>query len=134
MGTFDQLLVSPAHADGNRPWQAGAGLPGGWLTEQFLADYCLWYWRPALPVPSRALCFHAGLLRCRPRGMSSNGYHPSPQPAGRPFLGAFTVGVPRVLIFLARLLPVINMPMFLQHASQLNPMRHFYGDLPGAVF
>lgn len=40
------------------------------------------------------------------------------------FLGAFTVGVPCILISGA-VTPVINMPMFLQHASQLNPMRHF---------
>ena len=40
------------------------------------------------------------------------------------FLGAFTVGVPCILISGA-VTPVINMPPFLQYASQLNPMRHF---------
>ena len=40
------------------------------------------------------------------------------------FLGAFTVGVPCILLSGA-VTPVINMPMFLQHGSQLNPIRHF---------
>ena len=40
------------------------------------------------------------------------------------FLGAFTVGVPCILISGA-VTPIINMPIFLQHASQLNPLRHF---------
>ena len=40
------------------------------------------------------------------------------------FLGAFTVGVPCILISGA-VTPIINMPVFLQHASQLNPLRHF---------
>lgn len=40
------------------------------------------------------------------------------------FLGAFTVGVPCILISGA-VTPVINMPVGLQHASQLNPLRHF---------
>ena len=40
------------------------------------------------------------------------------------FLGAFTVGVPCILIS-GSVTPVMNMPLFLQHASQLNPLRHF---------
>lgn len=40
------------------------------------------------------------------------------------FLGAFTVGVPCILISGA-VTPIANMPAFLRHASQLNPLRHF---------
>ncbi|MDE7242263.1 ABC transporter permease, partial [Desulfovibrio sp.] len=40
------------------------------------------------------------------------------------FLGEFTVGVPCILISGA-VTPVMNMPVFLQHASQINPLRHF---------
>ena len=40
------------------------------------------------------------------------------------FLGAFTVGVPYILVSGA-VTPVINMPPFLQYASELNPVRHF---------
>ena len=40
------------------------------------------------------------------------------------FLGAFTVGVPCILISGA-VTPVMNMPLFLQRASELNPVRHF---------
>ena len=40
------------------------------------------------------------------------------------FLGAFTVGVPCILLSGA-VTPVINMPVVLQHGSQLNPIRHF---------
>ena len=46
------------------------------------------------------------------------------------FLGAFTVGVPCILISGA-VTPVINMPPFLQYASQLNPMRHFTAIVQG---
>ena len=47
------------------------------------------------------------------------------------FLGAFTVGVPCILLSGA-VTPVINMPMFLQHGSQLNPIRHFTTLVQGA--
>ena len=40
------------------------------------------------------------------------------------FLGAFTIGVPCILVSGA-VTPVINMPPFLQYASEFNPVRHF---------
>ena len=46
------------------------------------------------------------------------------------FLGAFTVGVPCILIS-GGVTPIMNMPVFLQHASQLNPLRHFTTIIQG---
>ncbi len=40
------------------------------------------------------------------------------------FLGAFTVGVPSILIS-GVVTPVLNMPLFLQDLSQIIPLRHF---------
>lgn len=40
------------------------------------------------------------------------------------FLGAFTVGVPSILLS-GSITPVVNMPHFLQVVTEINPIRHF---------
>lgn len=123
VGTFDQLLVSPA-----TPTEIAlaklvpgclVGLAHGTI---FLLITVFGFGVPftgsviLLYVAMLVFAFSAGGIGLMVSSISST--------QQQAFLGAFTVGVPCILISGA-VTPVINMPMFLQHASQLNPMRHF---------
>lgn len=123
VGTFDQLLVSPA-----TPTEiALAKLVPGCLVGLAHGTIFLLITVFGFGVPftgSVALLYVAMLVFAMASGgvgLMVSSLSATQQQA---FLGAFTVGVPCILISGA-VTPIINMPVFLQHASQLNPLRHF---------
>ena len=123
VGTFDQLLVSPA-----TPTEiALAKLIPGCLVGLVHGTIFLLISVFGFGVPftgSLVLLYVAMLVFAMASGgigLMVSSLSATQQQA---FLGAFTVGVPCILISGA-VTPVINMPPFLQYASQLNPMRHF---------
>ena len=123
VGTFDQLLVSPA-----TPTEiALAKLVPGCLVGLVHGTIFLLISVFGFGVPftgSLVLLYVAMLVFAMASGgvgLMVSSLSVTQQQA---FLGAFTVGVPCILISGA-VTPVINMPPFLQYASQLNPMRHF---------
>ena len=123
VGTFDQLLVSPA-----TPTEiALAKLVPGCLVGLVHGTIFLLISVFGFGVPftgSLALLYVAMLVFAMASGgvgLMVSSLSATQQQA---FLGAFTVGVPCILISGA-VTPVINTPPFLQYASQLNPMRHF---------
>lgn len=123
VGTFDQLLVSPAI-----PTEiALAKLVPGCLVGMvhgtiFLLISVFGF---GVPFTGSALLLYVAMLVFAAAsggvGLMVSSLSATQQQA---FLGAFTVGVPCILISGA-VTPVMNMPVFLQHASQLNPLRHF---------
>ncbi|MBD5647671.1 MAG: ABC transporter permease [Desulfovibrio sp.] len=123
VGTFDQLLVSPA-----TPTEiALAKLVPGCLIGLAHGTIFLLITVFGFGVPfngSVALLYVAMLVFSMAAGgvgLMVSSLSATQQQA---FLGAFTVGVPCILISGA-VTPVMNMPLFLQHASQINPLRHF---------
>lgn len=123
VGTFDQLLVSPA-----TPTEiALAKLVPGCLVGLVHGTIFLLISVFGFGLPftgSLVLLYVAMLVFAMASGgvgLMVSSLSATQQQA---FLGAFTVGVPCILISGA-VTPVINMPPFLQYASQLNPMRHF---------
>ena len=123
VGTFDQLLVSPA-----TPTEiALAKLVPGSLIGLAHGTLFLLITVFGFGVPfngSVALLYVAMLVfsvAAGGVGLMVSSLSATQQQA---FLGAFTVGVPCILISGA-VTPVMNMPVFLQHASQINPLRHF---------
>lgn len=123
VGTFDQLLVSPA-----TPTEIAlaklvpgclVGLAHGTI---FLLITVFGF---GVPFTGSVLLLYAAMLVFAVAsggvGLMVSSLSATQQQA---FLGAFTVGVPCILISGA-VTPIINMPVFLQHASQLNPLRHF---------
>ena len=129
VGTFDQLLVSPA-----TPTEiALAKLVPGCLVGLVHGTIFLLISVFGFGVPftgSLVLLYVAMLVFAVASGgvgLMVSSLSATQQQA---FLGAFTVGVPCILISGA-VTPVINMPPFLQYASQLNPMRHFITIVQG---
>ena len=129
VGTFDQLLVSPA-----TPTEiALAKLVPGCLVGLVHGTIFLFISVFGFGVPftgSLVLLYVAMLVFAMASGgvgLMVSSLSATQQQA---FLGAFTVGVPCILISGA-VTPVINMPPFLQYASQLNPMRHFTAIVQG---
>ena len=129
VGTFDQLLVSPA-----TPTEiALAKLIPGCLVGLVHGTIFLLISVLGFGVPftgSLVLLYVAMLVFAMASGgigLMVSSLSATQQQA---FLGAFTVGVPCILISGA-VTPVINMPPFLQYASQLNPMRHFTAIVQG---
>lgn len=123
VGTFDQLLVSPA-----TPTEiALAKLAPGCIVGLVHGTIFLLITVFGFGVPftgSVVLLYLAMLVFAVASGgvgLMVSSLSATQQQA---FLGAFTVGVPCILISGA-VTPIINMPIFLQHASQLNPLRHF---------
>lgn len=123
VGTFDQLLVSPAI-----PTEiALAKLVPGCLIGMIHGTIFLLISVFGFGVPftgSVVLLYLAMLVFAAAAGgvgLMVSSLSATQQQA---FLGAFTVGVPCILIS-GSVTPVMNMPLFLQHASQLNPLRHF---------
>lgn len=123
MGTFNQLLVSPA-----TPTEIALGklvpgcliglIEGGifWLIARFgfAVPFVGPFWLFVLNLFVFAMAASA-------MGLMISSLCQTQQQA---FLGAFTVGVPCILISGA-VTPLINMPQILQTFSQLNPLRHF---------
>lgn len=123
VGTFDQLLVSPA-----TPTEiALAKLLPGCIVGLIHGTIFLLITVFAFGVPftGSVLLLYAAVfifaLASGGVGLMVSSLAATQQQA---FLGAFTVGVPCILVSGA-VTPVINMPPFLQYASELNPVRHF---------
>lgn len=123
VGTFDQLLVSPA-----TPAEiAVAKLVPGCLIGLVHGTIFLIISVFGFGVPfngSLALLYLAMLVfsfSAGGVGLAVSSISATQQQA---FLGAFALGVPCILISGA-VTPILNMPLFLQYASQLNPLRHF---------
>lgn len=123
MGTFDQLLVSPA-----TPVEIALAklLPG------CVVGLChgtlfvlIAHFGFDVPVVGSLLLLYGAMfifsLAAGGMGLLVSSFSATQQQA---FLGAFTVGVPCVLISGA-ITPIENMPEFLQYISQANPLRHF---------
>lgn len=123
VGTFDQLLVSPAS-----PTEiALAKLVPGCVVGLVHGTIFLLISVFGFGVPftgSLVLLYVAMLVFAMASGGVGLMVSSLSSTQQQAFLGAFTVGVPCILISGA-VTPVINMPPFLQYASQLNPMRHF---------
>lgn len=123
MGTFDQLLVSPATSTEI----ALAKLVPGCLIGLAHGTIFLLIAVFGFGVPfngSLSLLYMAILvfaLASSGVGLMISSISSTQQQA---FLGAFTVGVPCILISGA-VTPIMNMPIFLQKFSQFNPMTHF---------
>lgn len=123
MGTFDQLLVSPA-----TPTEiAIAKLVPGCLVGLAHGTIFILIAVFGFGVPftgSITLLYVAMLIfafACGGVGLMVSSISSTQQQA---FLGAFAIGVPCILISGA-VTPIINMPVALQWGSQLNPLRHF---------
>lgn len=129
MGTFDQLLVSPA-----TPVEiALAKLLPGCVVGLFHGTLfvLIAHWGFGVPVVGSLLLLYVAMLlfslAAGGMGLMVSSMSSTQQQA---FLGAFTVGVPCVLISGA-ITPIENMPLFLQYASQANPLRHFVAVIQG---
>lgn len=123
VGTFDQLLVSPATPTEIALAKLAPGCIVGLLHGTiFLLITVLGF---GVPFTGSVVLLYLAMLVFAVAsggvGLMVSSLSATQQQA---FLGAFTVGVPCILISGA-VTPIINMPIFLQHASQLNPLRHF---------
>lgn len=123
IGTFDQLLVSPA-----TPTEIALGklIPGcGVAVAQGTLFVALAHFGFGVPITGSLTLLFAGLalftVASSSLGLMISSIASTQQQA---FLGAFAFGVPCILISGA-ITPILNMPPFLQAMSQLNPLRHF---------
>ena len=127
VGTFDQLLVSPATEIALAKLVPGClvGLAHGTI---FLIISVFGF---GVPFTGSLVLLYLGMLAFAVAsggmGLMVSSLSATQQQA---FLGAFTVGVPCILISGA-VTPINNMPVFLQYASQINPMRHFTAIVQG---
>ena len=129
VGTFDQLLVSPATATeialATLVPGCLVGLAHGTI---FLIISVFGF---GVPFTGSLVLLYLGMLAFAVAsggmGLMVSSLSATQQQA---FLGAFTVGVPCILISGA-VTPINNMPVFLQYASQINPMRHFTAIVQG---
>lgn len=123
LGTFDQMLVSPAP-----PLAIAMGklLPGCLIglfhgTIFLVAAYFCF----EIPFVGSLLILYASMflfaLASSSMGLMVSSFASTQQQA---FLGAFTVAVPCILLS-GFMTPINNMPIFLQYLSQCNPLRHF---------
>lgn len=123
VGTFDQLLVSPA-----TPTEiAIAKLLPGCIVGLIHGTIFLLITVFAFGVPftgSLVLLYAAVFIFALASGGVGLMVSSLAATQQQAFLGAFTIGVPCILISGA-VTPVINMPPFLQYASEFNPVRHF---------
>ena len=129
LGTFDQMLVSPAS-----PVEIACGklIPGcvvGLVHGTIFFFSIIGFFKVPF-VGSVAMLYVTMLLfslSVSSIGLMVSSFASTQQQA---FLGCFTVGVPCILLS-GFMTPVNNMPMFLQDLSQLNPLRHFIVILQG---
>ena len=123
VGTFDQLLVSPA-----TPTEiALAKLLPGCIVGLIHGTIFLLITVFAFGVPftgSLVLLYAAVFIFALASGGVGLMVSSLAATQQQAFLGAFTIGVPCILVSGA-VTPVINMPPFLQYASEFNPVRHF---------
>ena len=123
VGTFDQLLVSPATATEIALAKLVPGCVVGMVHGTIFLVISVFGF--GVPFTGSLVLLYVAMLvfaiASGGVGLMVSSLSATQQQA---FLGAFTVGVPCILIS-GSVTPVINMPYFLQQASQLNPMRHF---------
>lgn len=122
-GTFDQLLVTPL-----RPAEilAGKALPGFVIglveASVIVAVAALWF---EVPLRGSLAALYAGLalflLSAIGIGLMISSFAVTQQQG---LLGAFLFLVPAVILS-GFATPIANMPPWLQHLTQLNPLRHF---------
>jgi len=129
MGTFDQLIVSPA-----TPGEIALAklLPGCLIglthgtVFVLLTHFCF-----GVPVSGSLFLLYGSMLIFSMAvcglGLMISSMCATQQQA---FLGAFASMVPCTLLS-GFLTPVDNMPVFLQHLSQMNPLRHFLVIIQG---
>ena len=123
VGTFDQLLVSPATPTEIALAKLVPGCLVGLVHGTIFVTISVFGF--GVPFSGSLVLLYVGMLIFAMAsggvGLMVSSLSATQQQA---FLGAFTVGVPCILISGA-VTPVINMPPFLQYASQFNPLRHF---------
>lgn len=122
-GTFDQLLVSPA-----TPAEiALAKLAPGCLIGMTHGTVFILiaFFGFGVPLHGSLFILYLGMIifafSAGAVGLMVSSLSSTQQQA---FLGAFTIGVPCILISGA-ITPVENMPVFLQYLTQFNPLCHF---------
>ena len=129
VGTFDQLLVSPATATEIALAKLVPGCLVGLAHGTIFLIISVFGF--GVPFTGSLVLLYLGMLAFAVAsggmGLMVSSLSATQQQA---FLGAFTVGVPCILISGA-VTPINNMPVFLQYASQINPMRHFTAIVPG---
>lgn len=129
LGTFDQMLVSPAEPVDIAVAKLIPGCVVGLVHGTIFFVSAIWFF--GVPFTGSVLILYASMLLfslavCS-MGLMVSSLAATQQQA---FLGCFTVAVPCVLLS-GFMTPVNNMPMFLQNLSQLNPLRHFIVILQG---
>lgn len=123
MGTFDQLLVSPATPTEIALAKLVPGCLVG-LTHGTIFIIISVYGFGVPLTGSLPLLYFSMLVfsfACGGVGLMVSSVSSTQQQA---FLGAFAIGVPCILISGA-VTPILNMPAGLQWGSELNPLRHF---------
>ena len=129
LGTFDQMLVSPAS-----PTEIAIAklIPGGLVAMAHGTVFLLgahFYFK--IPFEGSLVLLYAAMLvfaiACCGIGLMISSIVATQQQA---FLGCFIVAVPLVLLsgFVA---PVTNMPLFFQYLGQADPLRHFMSIIQG---
>lgn len=122
LGTFDQMLVSPA---GSVEIALGKLIPGcvvGLVHGTIFFIATIWFFE--VPFVGSTVVLYVSMLlfslAVSGMGLMVSSFASTQQQA---FLGCFTVAVPCILLS-GFMTPVNNMPLFLQHLSELNPLRH----------
>lgn len=122
-GTFDQLLVSPATPTEIALAKLAPGCLIGLAHGTIFILIAVFGF--GVPLTGSPLILYAAMVifafAAGAVGLMVSSISQTQQQA---FLGAFTIGVPCILVSGA-ITPVLNMPPFLQHLTQLNPLRHF---------
>lgn len=129
LGTFDQMLVSPA-----QPMEIAAAklIPGGLVallhgTIFILGAHFIFH----VPLEGSLALLYAGLLifavAVSSIGLMISSFVATQQQA---FLGCFTVAVPLILLS-GYASPVDNMPAALQILGEIDPLRHFLALILG---
>lgn len=123
LGTFEQLLVSPAGAGEIIVGKCVPALVIGTVLGSVMIAAGVWVFR--IPFTGSALLLYAGLivfiLSVVGVGLMISSISQTQQQA---ILGTFAVGVPVVLTS-GFATPVDNMPQILQWAAEANPLKHF---------
>jgi ABC-2 type transport system permease protein len=129
MGTFDQLLVSPATPVEIALAKLVPGCLIGLLHGTLfvlLSHFCF-----GVPVAGSLFLLYGSMLifslAVCGLGLMISSMCATQQQA---FLGAFACVVPCTLLS-GFLTPIDNMPVFLQHVSEMNPLRHFLVVIQG---
>lgn len=122
-GTFDQLLASPATSTEIALGKLVPGCLIGLVHGTIFVVIAIFGF--GVPLNGSLVLLYAAMLAfafaAGAVGLMVSSLSSTQQQA---FLGAFTIGVPCILISGA-VTPIINMPPFLQKLTLINPLRHF---------